>query len=47
MCPNLKTGQFHVNTSVDDGEDSTMLSGKGLFLGTLAGWEKTRNVEYP
>ena len=38
MYPNLKTGQFHLNTSVDDGEDSTMLSGKGLYFPGETRW---------
>ena len=53
MYPNLNTGfsfkpvwkQIFVviKGQTDDGENSTMLSGKGLFLGTLAGCEKARN----
>ena len=61
MYPNLNTGfsfkpvwkQIFVviKGQTDDGENSTMLSGKGLFLGTLRwlreGAESLSSGEYP
>ena len=61
MYPNLSTGfsfkpvwkQIFVviKGQTDDGENSTMLSGKGLFLGTLRwlreGAESLSSGEYP